>query len=58
MMMHNIFRIKHYFKITYSQSRALLDKPPIVQPLKNIPAFYGNRRFITMFTRALHWSLS
>jgi hypothetical protein len=32
-------------------------KPPIVQLLKNFPAFYGNRRFITVFTRALHWSL-
>jgi hypothetical protein len=25
---------------------------------KNFPAFYGSRRFITVFTRALHWSLS
>jgi hypothetical protein len=25
---------------------------------KNFPAFYGTWRFITMFTRALHWSLS
>jgi hypothetical protein len=29
-----------------------------VQPLKNFPAFYGTRSFITVFTRALHWSLS
>jgi hypothetical protein len=29
-----------------------------VQLLKNFPAFYGTRRFITVFTRALHWSLS
>jgi hypothetical protein len=29
-----------------------------VQLLKNFPAFYGMRRFITVFTRALHWSLS
>jgi hypothetical protein len=28
-----------------------------VQLLKNFPAFYGTRRFITVFTRALHWSL-
>jgi hypothetical protein len=27
-----------------------------VQLLKNFPAFYGTRRFITVFTRALHWS--
>jgi hypothetical protein len=43
---------------TYSRSWAFLEKPPHVQKLKNFPAFYGNRRFITVFTRALHWSLS
>jgi hypothetical protein len=37
---------------------SLLEKPPILQPLQNFPAFYGTRRFITVFTRALHWSLS
>jgi hypothetical protein len=31
---------------------------PIVQLLKNFPTFYGIRKFITVFTRALHWSLS
>jgi hypothetical protein len=44
--------------LTYLRSWALLEKPPIVQPLKNFPTFYGTRRFITVFTRALHWSLS
>jgi hypothetical protein len=44
--------------VTHSWSWTLLDKLPIVQPLKNFPAFYGTRRFITAFTRALHWSLS
>jgi hypothetical protein len=43
---------------THSWSWVLLEKLPIVQLLKNFPAFYGTRRFITMFTRALHWSLS
>jgi hypothetical protein len=33
----------------------LLEELPIVQPLKNIPAFYGTRRLNTVFTRALHW---
>jgi hypothetical protein len=28
------------------------------QLLKNFPVFYGTRRFITVFTRALHWPLS
>jgi hypothetical protein len=41
-----------------SWSWALLEKPPGMQPLKNFPAFYGTRRFITVFTRALHRSLS
>jgi hypothetical protein len=30
----------------------------IVQLLKNFPPFYGTRRFITAFIRALHLSLS
>jgi hypothetical protein len=46
------------YLLTYSWSWALLEKLPIVQPLKNFPACYGTRRFITAFTRALHWSLS
>jgi hypothetical protein len=42
----------------HSWSWVLLEKLPIVQPLKNFPEFYGTQRFITVFTRALHWSLS
>jgi hypothetical protein len=34
------------------------EKLPIVQLFKNFPAFYGTRRFITVFIRALNWSLS
>jgi hypothetical protein len=44
--------------LAHSWSWALLEKLPIVQPLKNFPAFYRTRRFITAFIRALHWSLS
>jgi hypothetical protein len=44
--------------LTYLRSWALLEKLPIVQLLNNFPAFYGTRRFITVFTRALHLSLS
>jgi hypothetical protein len=40
---------------THSWSWALLEKLPIVQLLKNFTAFCGTRRFITVFTRALHW---
>jgi hypothetical protein len=36
----------------------LLEKPSVVQLLKNFPTFYGNQKFITVFTIALHWSLS
>jgi hypothetical protein len=39
-------------------SSALLENPPFVHLLKNFPRFYGTRRFITVITRALHWSLS
>jgi hypothetical protein len=35
-----------------------LEKPPVVQLLKNFPPFYGTQRFITMFTRVLQWPLS
>jgi hypothetical protein len=45
-------------RLTYLRSCALLEKLPIVQPLKNFPAIYGTRRLITVFTRALHLSLS
>jgi hypothetical protein len=59
----NVVRFLDFYKINYtylthSWSWALLEKLPIVQLLKNFPAFYGTRRFITVFTRALHRSLS
>jgi hypothetical protein len=41
-----------YIYITHPWSWALLEKLSIVQLLKNLPAFYGTRRFITVFTRA------
>jgi hypothetical protein len=44
--------------ITHSWNCALLEKLPIVQLLKNFSAFYGTRRFNTVFTRALNLSLS
>jgi hypothetical protein len=39
--------------LTHSRSWALLE-----EPLKNFPAFHGTERFNTVFTRALHWSVS
>jgi hypothetical protein len=59
----NLLSLHHYgygykptcmaYLLTY-----LLKELSIVPPLKNFPALYGTRRFNTVFTRALHWSLS
>jgi hypothetical protein len=54
----NYFDTKIFHLSTHSRSSALLEKPPIAQPLKNFPTFYGTRRFITVFTSALNLSLS
>jgi hypothetical protein len=39
-------------------SRVLLEKLTDLQLVKNFQAFYGARRFITVFTNARHLSLS
>jgi hypothetical protein len=39
-------------------SRVLAEKLKRPKLLKEFPAFYGTRRFITAFTRARHLSLS
>jgi hypothetical protein len=36
----------------------LLEKPPVTQLLGNFPKFYGTWKFITVFTRTRHWSIS
>jgi len=41
-----------------SWSRLLLEKLTNPRLEKNFPAFYGSRRFITVFIKASHWSLS
>jgi hypothetical protein len=38
-------------------SRVLLEKLTVTQLVKKFPAFYGTRRFITVFTKADHCSL-
>jgi len=38
-------------------SRILYEKLTVAQLVKKFPAFYGSRRFITMFKRASHWTL-
>jgi hypothetical protein len=46
------------FTLLSSQLLKPLERPQLVQPLGRFPAFYGTRRFITEFTRALHLYLS
>jgi hypothetical protein len=36
----------------------LLQMLTVTQPVNKFPAFYGTRRFITVFTTACHWFLS
>jgi hypothetical protein len=36
----------------------LLEKPPVAQLLNSFPTFCATRGFITVFTRAIPWSLS
>jgi hypothetical protein len=48
---NRFFLTRRLITLTHSWRRALLEKPPIVQLLKNFPAFYGTRRFITVLTR-------
>jgi hypothetical protein len=55
---NQVFINVYQCSFTYSWSWALLEELPILQLLKNFPAFYGNWRFITVFTRVLHWPLS
>ena len=48
------------YLLTYSLHRAqsFLRSYPVLQLVKQFPAFYGTRRFITAFTLAHHLSLS
>jgi hypothetical protein len=46
------------YLLPYSRSRALLEEPLNVQPLKNFSAFHGTRRFNAVFTKVLHYFLS
>jgi hypothetical protein len=45
-------------KLTNSMEQSPLEKLIVTQLVKKFPDFYGTRRFITMFTRVCHWSLS
>jgi hypothetical protein len=39
-------------------SRVLLYKLSVTHMIKKFSSFYGTRRFVTVFTRVLHWTLS
>jgi len=39
-------------------SRVLLEKLTVTQVVKKFTAFYGIQRFITVFTRSHHWTLT
>jgi hypothetical protein len=48
-----------YYAIkTTPRSWDLLQKPPTVWPLKNLPIFYWTQSYITVFTGVLHWSVT
>ena len=60
---HNIFTIinRFFYVLTYLLTpwcRVLLEKLTGLQLVKNFPAFYGTRRFITAFISFRHPSLS
>jgi len=48
-----ILNYLHTYLIT-PWSRVFFEKLTGSQPVKKFPTFYGNRRFITAFTRARH----
>jgi len=40
------------------ESKALLQNPVGAQVVRNFRNFYGNSSFITVLTKAYHWTLS
>jgi hypothetical protein len=50
---HNPEHHNLHTSLYYTYSWALLEKMPVAQLLKYFSTFYGTRRFITVFTRAL-----
>jgi hypothetical protein len=40
------------------QDTVLLQKLIVALLVKKLPTFYGNRRFITVFTTARRWTIS
>jgi hypothetical protein len=52
----NVYITWHVNRLT-PWCRDLLEKLTVIHLVKKSPAFYGTRRFITIFTRSHHWSL-
>jgi hypothetical protein len=54
-----LYRIYRTIRCIYMHNSTELSpwEAPVVQLLKNFPTFHGSWRFITVFTRAIHWSL-
>ena len=55
---HNTGVTKHITKKLTPLSRGLPENLTAPHLVRNFPAFYGTRRFITVFTKARHLSLS
>jgi len=55
---HNISFVPYRILTYLLHEAVLLEKLPASQLVKQFPAFYGTRRFITAFTSARHLSLS
>jgi hypothetical protein len=55
---YGLYNYGAYYLLNYLLTELSPSEPLIVQPLKNFPAFHGTRKFNTVFTKALHWSLS
>jgi len=53
-----IFELLSLINCLIPRSRVLLEKLIVTHVVKKFPNFYGNGRFITVFTRALHWCIS
>jgi len=49
---------KECWKCRLTPQSIVLEKLIVAQLVKNFPAFCGTRRFVTVFTRTRHWSLS
>jgi hypothetical protein len=41
-----------------SMQEIVLKKPIVAQLVQKFPTFYGTRRFIAVFRKASHWTLS